>query len=176
MQDVKFTRWPRLALDLGRVLGKQIAAAAPDLADRPTVVVPVPTSLWRRLERGTDHSLNIARGVARELKLPLRELLARSNRPEQAGLSRTDRYTNLSGSMRRSRLDRVWSKVGLGRKATWPGNAGAGGARLIVIDDVSTTGATMTETCRVARGICKHLQIKNLEIICGVICRTEERR
>ncbi|HZW07131.1 MAG TPA: phosphoribosyltransferase family protein, partial [Phycisphaerales bacterium] len=176
VQDAKFTRWPRLSRDLGRVLGRQLAAAVPDLADRPTVVVPVPTSLWRRMERGTDHSLNLARGVVRELRLPLRKLLVRSNRPEQAGLSQSDRQTNLTGSMGRSRLDRLCAAVGWGAAYRWPGTRGGRGARLIVVDDISTTGATMNETCRALRDACKPLSIKDLEIVCGVVCRTEEHR
>jgi len=183
VQDAKFTRWPRLSVDLGRLLGRQIAAAVPDLHDRPAVVVPVPTNIWRRLSRGTDHSLNIARGVARELNLPVRKLLSRANRPEQARLSRTDRATNLRGSMGRARLDALWATVGWTRGSRWPSAgggtgaesaAGAGMARLIVVDDISTTGATMIEACRSVRQICKVLSVKDLEIVSATICRTEE--
>ncbi|MDP1662414.1 MAG: hypothetical protein Q8L55_10925 [Phycisphaerales bacterium] len=185
VQDAKFTRWPRLSVDLGRLLGRQIAAAVPDLHDRPTVVVPVPTNIWRRLGRGTDHSLNIARGVARELRLPVRTLLTRARRPEQSRLSRTDRATNLRGSMGRARLDALWAATGWTRGAKWPSAAAvwgaesagsAGTARLIVVDDISTTGATMNEACRAARQVCKSLSTKELEIVAGAICRTEEAR
>lgn len=180
VQDAKFTRWPRLSVDLGRLLGRQIAAAVPDLHDRPTVVVPVPTNIWRRLARGTDHSLNIARGVAGELRLPVRKLLSRARRPEQSRLSRTDRATNLRGSMDRARLDQFWAAVGWTNGARWPAadgvlkRASAGMARLIVVDDISTTGATMSEACGTARQLCKSLQIQDLEIVAGAICRTEE--
>lgn len=174
VQDAKFTRWPRLSVDLGRLLGMQLAAAIPDLDSLPTVVVPVPTSYLRRLVRGTDHSLNLARGVARQLGVPIRMLLSRSHRPEQARLSATDRMTNLNGSMHRAASDVFWHALAVTRAARWPG--GAASARIIVVDDISTTGATMSETCRAVRRIAKSLSIKDLEIVAATICRTEERR
>lgn len=174
VQDAKFTKWPRLSVDLGRMLGRQVRTAVPDLADRPTVVVPVPTNYFRRLSRGTDHSLNIARGVAKELRLPLRCLLSRSRRPEQARLSATDRLINLRHAMRRDMLDPVWAGLRLSRAGRWP--EGVGIARIVLVDDISTTGGTMTEACRACRKIAKALQIQDLEIVSATVCRTEERR
>lgn len=173
VQDVKFTKWPRLGVDLGHELGRQIARATPDLADRPTVVVPVPTNYFRRLTRGTDHSLNLARGVAVELGLPLRKLLTRARRPEQARLPASDRLTNLRNSMRRSTFDPLWVTLGLGKGSKWPNHADS--ARLILVDDISTTGATMSEAARTVKEIRKVLNIKDLEIIAATVCRTEER-
>jgi predicted amidophosphoribosyltransferase len=174
VQDAKFTRWPRLSVDLGKMLGRQVVSAVPDLGDWPTVVVPVPTNYFRRLARSTDHSLNLARGVAQELGLPLRCLLSRSSRPEQARLSATDRLTNLRDAMRRGPLDPVWGNLRLTRAARWPN--GAASARIVLVDDISTTGGTMTEACRAARQVAKALGIQDLEIIAATICRTEERR
>lgn len=170
-QDAKFSRWPRLSVDLGRLLGRQVAAAVPNVHDRPTIVVPVPTNIWRRLGRGTDHSLNLARGVSKELRLPLRPLLRRANRPEQARLPRTDREKNLRDSMARARLDPIWAAIGGSAGAKWPGSAES--ARIVVVDDISTTGATMSETCRTLRGVCKSMNIKDLQIVAAVVCRTE---
>lgn len=172
--DAKFTRWPRLSVDLGRLLGRQLAAALPDIGDRPTIVVPVPTNYFRRLWRGTDHSLNLARGVSRELHVPLRTMLTRARRPEQARLSATDRLTNLRDSMRRSPLDPVWATLRWSDGSRWP--AGSPSARMILVDDISTTGATMGESCRAARRIAKSLNIQDLEIVAATVCRTEERR
>ncbi|MFT3686565.1 MAG: phosphoribosyltransferase family protein [Phycisphaerales bacterium] len=172
VHDAKFTRWPRLAVDLGRLLGRQVAAAVPDLADRPTIVVPVPTNYFRRLWRGTDHSLNLARGVAAELNLPLRRMLSKANRPEQAKLSATDRETNLRDAMRRGWLDHALARVPCSKAAKWP--LGSETARVILVDDISTTGATMREACRAARIAAKGLSIKDLEIVTAVVCRTEK--
>jgi predicted amidophosphoribosyltransferase len=174
VQDAKFTKWPRLSVDLGRLLGRQLITAMPDLHDRPTIIVPVPTNYFRRLTRGTDHSLNLARGVARELRLPLRKLLSRARRPEQARLSATARLTNLRDSMTRARLDPLWTAMKVTEGTKWPNQSAS--ARIILVDDISTTGATMGESCRAARKIGKGLQIQDLEIVAATVCRTEEQR
>jgi ComF family protein len=93
----------------------------------PDVVVPVPSS-WRRLaQRGHNQALTLALVVGKRLQVPVARTAARRARhgPAQRGLSQQARQANLSDAFAcRSAFDR-WR-----------------GARIAVLDDVLTTGAT----------------------------------
>jgi predicted amidophosphoribosyltransferase len=99
-----------------------LADAVAALVDRATVdvVTWVPTSAARRRERGFDQARLLARAVARRLRLPCRALLVRAPGPPQTGRSA------------RARME------GPAFSAT-----GHAPRRVLVIDDVITTGATV---------------------------------
>lgn len=104
---------------LGRPLG---AAMAEALAALPPVdvAVPVPLSRPRLVSRG----YNQARELCRGLPLPVRaRALVRRPAHEQVGLGRTARRANLA-------------------RAMGPGPQSVAGARVLLVDDVITTGAT----------------------------------
>lgn len=139
--EVKFSRSVRLGLELGEALGLRIAAALEQerrgiggalAAEGGLVVVPTPTHAIRRLTRGLDHTAVIAQGVARALGAPMVKALRSGRRPSQRTLSATARLRNLVGSM----------SV---RKRVLPSLAGK---LVILVDDVSTTGATLKEASR----------------------------
>lgn len=135
IHEVKFSRWRRLGHDLGRLLGEAIAGrlAEEALNSEDAAIVPMPTSFRRRMARGVDHALVIARGASDASGLPIVRPLERRHGPPQVGLSGHRRLRNVAGMfafrMGRVRLPPV----------------------LIVIDDVMTTGATMRAACRAIR-------------------------
>jgi len=97
---------------------------------RLDAAVPVPMHWLRRMTRGTSAADTIATAVARGLGLPLRRLLRRRRATRrQNELAIEDR----PGNVRRAFGIR-------GRPA---------GLRLLLVDDVSTTGATLAECGRV---------------------------
>jgi competence protein ComFC len=112
------------------VLGGE--AAVWDGAD---LIVPVPLHRARRRERGFNQSRLLARELARPRDLPvLRASLVKiRNVPPQAGLRAAERERNAVGAYAVRRPDRVRGKV------------------CVLIDDVSTTGATLRECARVLR-------------------------
>lgn len=136
IHDVKFSAWRRLGEDVGRLLGqvllRQLEGARIDL-DR-TVLVPVPTSFRRRMARGIDHPLVIARGVTRETGLPIVRALERDHRPTQQSLPAAKRAANLAGAIRMKRWVDLSGKVA------------------VLVDDVTTTRATLVAACRALRG------------------------
>lgn len=145
IQEVKFTRWRRLGKDLGHLLGESVVAemermrGAGKVLPRRVVVVPVPTTLRRSLRRGIDHAGVIAEGVAARIPGASveRGLLRREHRPSQLSVPASARARNVAGAITPR------SGGGAARRA---GNLA--GALVVVVDDVTTTGATMGGTCR----------------------------
>ncbi len=126
---LKYGRALALAGPLGRLL-----AAATSLAEAPDVVVPVPQHLRRTLWRGHDPVREMSRWALASLRadaprLDPRLLRRPRHRPPQAGLSAQARRRSPEGSFRVSDARRVE------------------GRRVLMIDDVTTTGSTL-QACR----------------------------
>jgi ComF family protein len=93
------------------------------------VVVPVPVHRSRRRERGFDQAELLAEACARRLGRPIWHALERHERTAaQHALGRTDRARNVGGAF-----------------AVRPGwSAALRGRWLVLVDDVMTTGATLS--------------------------------
>jgi ComF family protein len=124
---MKYGRFSSLAWPLGDLLAGTVALR-PE-ATGVDAVVPVPLRFRRRLARGFNQSELIAAGIGRRLGRPvLRRLLRRpGGGPPQAGLSVTRRLTAPRNTMRAGRVRH---------------------RRLLVVDDVMTTGSTLSEAAR----------------------------
>ncbi len=124
---------------LRRPLGHWLAEAlACDLrlSGGPPVsaLVPVPLHPRRRRERGFDQAEALCRVVAKRTRLPVWNALRRVRYTEtQTRLARSERLENLRGAFAPGKRRPV------------------GGAHLILVDDVFTTGATVDECARVLR-------------------------
>jgi len=89
----------------------------------------VPTTRARRRDRGFDQAELLARGVARQLRVPCRPLLARAHGPPQTGRSGPERRVGPVLTARHARMP----------------------ARVLLVDDVITTGTTMSVAARTLR-------------------------
>jgi ComF family protein len=130
IQALKFRR-----LDyLGRHLGEAIAARWSEEIAEADLVVPVPLHWRRRLSRGYNQAERIARAVARRAGLPLVSALARRRvTPPQTSLGREERKANLRSAFRIRRAACIQER------------------RIVLVDDVATTGATLEAAAAVLK-------------------------
>lgn len=111
---------------LGAVLGRMLAQVAEDAWPQwPDAVTWVPATRAAVKRRGFDHGRGIAAPVARAFGLEPVALLGRGRARDQRDLDKSDRARNVAGTF-----------------AVLP-HVQLGGARVIVVDDVLTTGATL---------------------------------
>jgi ComF family protein len=109
-------------------LARLLATALP-LDERFDAVTPVPLHWLRQWRRGFNQSELLARYIARRSGVPLvRALRRRRSTLVQAGLSNTSRRTNVSGAFAVPADQRWRSQIRT--------------KRILLIDDVMTTGAT----------------------------------
>jgi len=128
-----------LAVPLGAALALAVVAvvsAVPGPASRPVTLVPVPSSRAGLRERGRDHVRELTARAVAELRaagVPATEarLLRRRGRVrDSAGLSVAQRRVNLAGTF-------------------VPAGAAPSRGLLVLVDDVVTSGATLTEAAAV---------------------------
>jgi predicted amidophosphoribosyltransferase len=99
------------------------------------VVTWAPTSVERRRRRGFDQAELLARGVAHALVLPCRPLLRRGPGPPQTGRGRDERWRGPS-------FEAIAPARSSGTRL--PGT-------VLLVDDLLTTGATLTSAAQALR-------------------------
>jgi ComF family protein len=118
---LKFRSGRCLAPTMGELLRAAVSNLEVDL------VVPVPLSAKRLRLRGFNQATLLAEQVAESVHGALSpDVLSRTDRPAQSTLSATERLSNLTGVFVCSRPDQVQ------------------GQRVLLVDDVITTGATVS--------------------------------
>lgn len=135
VHELKFNASRTLGIRLGRLLGDAIAhqLEAAGIDRSRVIVVPMPTTFRRRMSRGIDHALVLARAVQSRTGGRLARPVLKRHRPSQLEVNPSERQRNMARAFR----PRVLS----------PGPDLAGKV-VILIDDVTTTGATLRGACR----------------------------
>ena len=118
----EFVLADELGGELGGLLARQLA-----LGWRADHVVPIPLAPGRARERGHDQAARLARGCARGSGVPLRHALRRARETRsQVGLGRDERRANVAGAFFAEAIDGC----------------------VVLVGDVLTTGATLSECAR----------------------------
>lgn len=117
-------------LHLAGFLAEQLAA---EIDTRPDLVIPMPLHPKRLKERGYNQAGEIAKRLAKQLDLPvaLTACTRAKDAPPQASLPLKERRKNIRGAFE--------CKVDLS------------GKRIALVDDVMTTGASLSELAKVVK-------------------------
>ncbi len=120
--------------DLAPAMGRWMARAGAELLHDADTLIPVPLHWKRGWSRRYNQSAALANVIGRQSKIPVRaDLLQRTRAThQQVGLSRAERARNMQGAF----------AVGDDQRAS------VAGRRLILVDDVLTSGATVDACAR----------------------------
>jgi ComF family protein len=137
-------------LAVSALLGREMCAALAS-QPRPDFMLAVPLSEKRLRERGFNQATEIARVIAKELRVPLASGVCERQRhtAPQMGQPLAQRRANLRNAFRC--------------------NTSVKGARIAVVDDVMTSGATLDEIARTLK------RAGALRVTGWIVARTPER-
>jgi ComF family protein len=121
-------------VDLAPTMGRWMAHAGGPLLAEADLLVPVPLHWRRGFSRRYNQSGALARAIGKQAGLPVAVEALRRIRPtaHQIGLSRAERAANVQGAF----------------KVPAEGKAEIQGRRVVMIDDVLTSGATVDACAR----------------------------
>ena len=124
--------------DSAPLFGRWLARAGAELLADADLIAPVPLHRWRLLKRGYNQAAILARALARESALPLVPDLLQRRRAtrSQQGLSAQGRLANVTAA---SFCAHPWHRRRLADR------------KVVLVDDVMTTGATVAACAAVLR-------------------------
>ncbi|MEZ5359569.1 MAG: ComF family protein [Candidatus Zixiibacteriota bacterium] len=132
--DLKFAGLKPLAVPIGRKLADMIDRCG--YRDRIDFIVPIPIHHSRLQMRGFNQADEIAKSIGNELRISVlsETLRVRRKKRQQARLNAAERERNMHDAL------------GPGRSQN-----SLKGASILIVDDVTTTGATILEARRVLK-------------------------
>lgn len=134
---LKYERVRPAAAVLGRMLAEAVAVLSAHFGDAPPLVIPVPLHAAKQRQRGFNQSELIAGESLKHLRLHLSlctgAVLRQRATESQTGLTRHQRRENMRGAFVVVRPELV------------------AGRDVLLVDDVFTTGTTVSECARVLR-------------------------
>jgi ComF family protein len=139
VQSFKFGADLKLVQFFASALAQTVSLLHTQAEAFPQIVVALPLANQRLKERGFNQSALLAAGVANQLKLPVAHgaMLRIRETPPQSGLNREARIKNIRGA--------------------FACDTSLVGKSVAIVDDVMTTGATLSEAARILKsaGACR---------------------
>lgn len=116
---------------VGKYLGEKSAELMKERISgwNPNIILPVPLHSLRKAERGFNQSAEIAKGISKTIKVPYRSKFIKRKKytQTQTHFNLAERKENVQNAFTAKNCDRFKGK------------------KVIIVDDVITTGATVTE-------------------------------
>jgi predicted amidophosphoribosyltransferase len=144
VHELKFEQQRATGRRLGRLLGLAIMheLTRAGISAERVVLIPVPTTFRRRMHRGIDHTLILARSVQQITGGVIARPIRKRHRPSQVEVNPSQREANMARAFRPGPSPLTAPLWGNRSMASLSGKV------LIVLDDVTTTGATLRGACR----------------------------
>ena len=141
--DAKYRDLPRLAYKLGRMCAQELQ---PDgFFDGIEMIVPMPMHWYKRLKRGYNQAVEIARGIADVTGLEVCQALkAARSHGVQSRNTRDERYEKIRDTLEVPKPELI------------------AGRSVLFVDDIITTGASASEGAR----ILAEAQPRRLNVLC----------
>ena len=132
---MKFHQCPELCVIMGRQMGLDLMRSGH--FDDVDILLPVPLHWLRQLGRGYNQSELLCRGISEVMARPIStgNLIRHRNTLKQSQQSADNRVANVEGAFRVKKPDLL------------------AGHHVLLVDDVMTTGATLTACADVLAGI-----------------------
>lgn len=128
IREAKYGNRPALARRLGAMFAAELAIDRPSALEAVDVLLPVPMHWFKQLRRGYNQSEEVARGIADVCGAEIADnLRAVRSHATQTRRSRQGRLHNLQGTIECIHPDEL------------------AGLNVCLVDDIVTTGATLTE-------------------------------
>lgn len=147
IHDFKYRNFPSLARHLGRIMAQDLTFSG--FLDDIDFIIPMPVHWTKKLRRGYNQSEYIAMGISDIVKIPISPALkAHRSHRTQTGFSVNERYRNVAGVFRLQNPEIYHSK------------------RILLVDDVCTTGATMASAATAILEKCPDARLTLLSLAC----------
>ena len=145
MHDLKYHRFPGLARYLGEVVATELLPTG-FLSDID-VMVPVPMHPLKQARRGYNQTIEIARGISRVTSIEVAQnLRAVKSHRTQTSMTLEQRLKNTQGVFGVRRPDEL------------------DGKGVLLIDDVCTTGATLSAAATALTEACPNIELSLLTL------------
>jgi len=130
LYELKYHNHPEIGVVMGRMIGREFSESG--FFDGIDMLVPIPLARSRQRHRGYNQSRSIAEGISQITGQPISNQLVRRTHfvKSQTQMGRRERQENVADVFEVKNLD------------------GIHGRHLLLIDDVVTTGATITACAR----------------------------
>jgi competence protein ComFC len=133
----KYNFLPGVYEELGKLLAGQLKTQYPNILISNISLVPIPLHSTRKRWRGFNQAEVLCRSLSEQLNLPVADVLQRKKITKtQKDLKKDARLKNVDGAFA---LSPLFSKEGVR------------GSSFILVDDVTTTGATLAEAAKVLK-------------------------
>lgn len=143
--QLKYSARPDIGEDMGRLMAHELCLSG--FFDGIDLIMPVPLTPRRKRQRGYNQSELLARGIGEVTGLPVEThvLRRRHFNTSQTALGHREREENVAGAF------------------TLAGEEALAGRHVLLVDDICTTGATLTACAEALRSV-KRIKISVLTL------------